>query len=70
MLRPMLLVLLELENSLSKAVRIEQASVCCRGEGCVNTEVRGYTKSYIRVTLACSQYAFHVEALLLLILEL
>ena len=29
MLRPMLLVLLELENSLSRAVRMEQARVCC-----------------------------------------
>lgn len=32
MLRPMLLVLLELENSLSRAVRMEQASVCCSRE--------------------------------------
>ena len=32
MLSPILLVLLELENSPSKAMRMEQASVCCRGE--------------------------------------
>lgn len=30
MLRPMLLVLFELENSLNKAVRMEHASVCFR----------------------------------------
>lgn len=32
MLRPMLLVLLELENSVSRAVRMEQARVCCSRE--------------------------------------
>lgn len=45
MLRPMLLVLLELENSLRRAVRMEQASVCCR-----DTQVKGYTKCFTEVT--------------------
>lgn len=40
MLRPMLLVLLELENSLSRAVRMEQASVCCGRRVKSDTEVK------------------------------
>ncbi|TNN44343.1 hypothetical protein EYF80_045465 [Liparis tanakae] len=39
MLRPMLLVLLELENSLSRAVRMEHARVCCGGGGVTGAEV-------------------------------
>lgn len=42
MLRPMLLVLLELENSLMRAVRMEQANVCYRG---THTGLRSHTHS-------------------------
>lgn len=51
MLRPILLVLLELENSLMRAVRMEQASVCCRYTN-IHTQVTHTVWSYFTLRVA------------------